>query len=101
MRVDSVDSESTLAKFAKQNFGCGLFIDANCDDDNIEPSGKGEFVPSEKGAFSRRGKYKPVFKPFYNCYGIDVAPINIFENQVISVGIHNILKSFKPNLDTI
>ena len=27
--------------------------------------------------------------------------MNIFENQVIPVRIHNISKSFKPNLDTI
>ena len=44
---------------------------------------------------------QPVFKPFYDCYGIDVAPMNIFENQVIPMGMHNISKSFKPNLDTI
>ena len=44
LRYHSVDSESTLAKFAKQNFGVKL---------------------------SRRGKYKPVFEPFYDCHGID------------------------------
>ena len=32
---------------------------------------------------------------------MDNAPMNIFENQVVPVGIHNISKSLKPNLDTI
>ena len=53
------------------------------------------------GKFSQRGNCKPVFEPLYDCYGIDVAPMNIFENQVIPFGIPNISKSFTPNLDTI
>ena len=32
---------------------------------------------------------------------MDIAPMNIFENQVIPVGIHNLSKSFSPNLATI
>ena len=62
MRDHFVDSGSTLAKFAKQNFGVELSNDASSDSDDIKPSGKGKF---------------------YDCYGIDVAPMNIFENQVI------------------
>ena len=34
-------------------------------------------------------------------YSLDIAPMNIFENQVIPIGIHNISKSFRPNLATI
>ena len=34
-------------------------------------------------------------------YGIDIAPLNIFENQVIPVGVHNLSNSFRPNLATI
>ena len=34
-------------------------------------------------------------------YGIDIAPLNVFENQVIPVGIHNLSKSFRPNMATI
>ena len=34
-------------------------------------------------------------------YGIDIAPLNIFENQVIPIGVHNLSKSFRPNMDTI
>ena len=33
-------------------------------------------------------------------YCMDTAPINIFENQVISTGLHDISKSFRPNLAT-
>ena len=31
---------------------------------------------------------------------MDVAPVSIFENQVIPMGLHNLSKSFKPNLAT-
>ena len=34
-------------------------------------------------------------------FGIDIAPLNIFENQVIPVGVHNLSKSFRPNMATI
>ena len=34
-------------------------------------------------------------------YGIDIAPLNIFENQVIPVGVHNLSKSYRPNMATI
>ena len=34
-------------------------------------------------------------------YGIDIAPLNIFENQVIPIGVHNLSKSFRPNMATI
>ena len=41
------------------------------------------------------------FEPYYDCYGIDVTPMHVFDNQVIPVRIHNASKKFKPNLDTI
>ena len=47
--------------------------------------------------FARRGNTK--FN--LDCYGMDFAPVNIFENQLIPVGIHNISKSFRPNLASI
>ena len=81
------DTESTLQKFAKQNFGIELSSDIS-DIDNM---------PSGKGSFSKRGNTKPIF----DCYGIDFAPMNIFENQVIPVRIHNILKKLRPNWATI
>ena len=33
-------------------------------------------------------------------YGIDIAPLNIFENQIIPIGVHNLSKSFRPNMAT-
>ena len=83
---NSEDTESTLSKFAKQNFGVELSSDLS--DDN---------KPSGKGSFSWIGNTKLDF----DCYGIEFAPTNIFENQVIPVGIHNLSKSFRPNLATI
>ena len=85
-----VDSESTLSKYARQTFGVELGIDP--DDDRKPPAPK----PSGRGSFSRRGNTK-----FLDCYSMDIAPMNIFENQVIPVGIHNLSKSFRPNLATI
>ena len=102
IRDHSVDSGSTLASFAKRQVGVELSnMYSSDDEDNKKPSGKGESKPSGKGAFSRRGNLKPVFEPFMDCYGIDRAPMHIFENQIIPVQIHNISKSFKPKLDTI
>ena len=34
-------------------------------------------------------------------FGIDVAPLSIFETQVIAVNVHNLSKSFRPNLPTV
>ena len=34
-------------------------------------------------------------------YDMSIAPLNIYENQVIPIGIHNLSKSFRPNLSTI
>ena len=83
----SIDNESTLYKFAKQNFGFELSDDVS-EDDNL---------PSGKGSFSKTGNNKPVF----DRYGMDFNPMNTFKNQVIPVEIHNISKSFRPNLATI
>ena len=35
-----------------------------------------------------------------DAYSMDVASFNIFENQIIPVGLHNLSKSFRPNLTT-
>ena len=32
---------------------------------------------------------------------MSIAPLNIYENQVIPIGIHNLSKSFRPNMSTI
>ena len=50
-----------------------------------------------------RGAGRPFVKPLgmNDPYGIDIAPLNIFENQVIPIGVHNLYKSFIPNMATI
>ena len=34
-------------------------------------------------------------------YDMSIAPMFIYENQVLPIGIHNLSKSFRPNLATI
>ena len=50
-----------------------------------------------------RGEARPNVKPpgMNDPFDIDIAPMNIFENQVVPVGIHNLSKSFRPNMATI
>ena len=50
-----------------------------------------------------RGAGRPNSKPsgMIDPYGIDIAPLNVFENQVIPIGIHNLSKTFRPNMATI
>ena len=31
---------------------------------------------------------------------MSIAPLNLFENQVIPIGLHNLSKSFRPNIST-
>ena len=47
-----------------------------------------------------RGVARPNSKPLgmNDPYSIDIAPLNIFENQLVSVGVHNLSKSFKSNM---
>ena len=37
---------------------------------------------------------------YFDAYCMDTAPFNIFENQVIPTGLHDVPKSFRPNLAT-
>ena len=53
--------------------------------DRREKSGRGDGRP--------QSKYPGMNDP----YGIDIAPLNIFENEVIPIGVHNLSKSFRPN----
>jgi hypothetical protein len=106
IRDVSVESGSTLASFAKRQIGVELSGDYSSDEmadsdfdpnDNRKPSGKGKQKSSGKDFAFKKGNHDT----FFDCYGMDVAPLNLFENQVIPVRIHNISKSFSPNLDTI
>ena len=55
-----------------------------------------------RGGYRSRGR-----RPFYRYtgendpYDMSIAPLNIFENQVIPIGLHNLSKSFRPNVSTI
>ena len=55
-----------------------------------------------RGGYRSRGR-----RPFYrntgenDPYDMSIAPLNIFENQVIPIGLHNLSKSFRPNIATI
>jgi len=107
-REHSDNSEFILAKFAKRNvdeetsYKKESYSETASDQVyDSKPSGKGNYQPSGKGRYYKRGNCKPVFEPYYDCYGIDVAPMHVFENQVIPVRIHNASKKFKPNLHTI
>ena len=50
-----------------------------------------------------RGAGRPNSKPsgMNDPYDLDIVPLNVFENQVIPVGVHNLSKSFRPNMATI
>ena len=88
------DNASSLFKFAKEKFGVELLIDQ----DDRKPSA---VKPSGKGSSSFRGSARRGNTKFLDCYSMDIAPMNIFENQCIPVGIHNLSKFFCPNLNTI
>ena len=66
-------------------------------------SPKETFQVFERKDKTGSGDGRPNSKPpgMNDPYGIDIAPLNIFENQVIPVGVHNLSKSFKPNMATI
>ena len=89
---NSIENKSTLFKFTKKKFDKNNSSDVS-DDDNYSNNKQ---KPNGKGSFVRRGNTK--FN--LDCYGMDIAPMNIFENQVIPMGIGNISKSFTANLNT-
>ena len=70
------------------------------------PINKHNEYNQQKQFFRRQGPSnfkKTAFKPQgeVDPYSPDFAPINIFENQVIPTGMHNLSKCFRPNLGTI
>ena len=58
--------------------------------------GKGGRRDYESGAGRSHTK---VYGESY-AYCMDVASLNIFENQVVPMGLHNLSKSFRPNIAT-
>ena len=61
-------------------------------------------VGSNRGSFQARGRGR---RPFVrqssenDPHDMSIAPMFIYENQVLPIGIHNLSKSFRPNLATI
>ena len=65
---------------------------ANTGDANVRPRGRGN--GRGRRTFVRQtGESDP--------YDMSIAPLNIYENQVIPVGRHSLSKSLRPNLSTI
>ena len=50
------------------------------------------------GGRSGRGYTK--HSGIFDAYCMEVAPLHIFENQIIPTGLHDVSKSFRPNLAT-
>ena len=53
-----------------------------------------------RGRRGRGGKGFTINQGEFDPYSMDVAPINIFKNQGIPMGLHNLSKSFRPNSTT-
>ena len=58
--------------------------------------GKGGRCDFDTGAGRSHTKHSGEF----DAYCMDVAPLNIFENQVVPMGLRNLSKIFRPNVDT-
>ena len=69
-------------------------------------AGRSMHTGRDRGTFrsgsirGRRGRDFYRLQSENDAYSMDVAPVSIFENQVIPMGLHNLSKSFKPNLAT-
>ena len=61
------------------------------------------FKATERRDKPGRGDGRPNSKPsgMNDSYGIDIAPLNTFENQVIPIRVQNLSKSFRPNMASI
>ena len=73
-------------------------------DRTSEADTRGVFTIGTRGSFQNRGRGR---RPFVrhtgeqDPYDMSIAPMNIYENQVLPIGIHNLSESFRPNLATI
>ena len=61
-------------------------------------SGKGGKRGNNTGSGSGRSYTK--YSGESDAYCMDIAPLNIFENQVVPMGLHNLSKIFRPNIAT-
>jgi len=86
-------SESETATFvgqSQQNFNVGRGFN--------QQRGKFRGNASNRGRGGQRSQKRA---GEIDPYDMTIAPLNIYENQVIPVGLHNLSKSFRPNLSTI
>ena len=62
-----------------------------------------QFSAHERREKSGRGggKLNSIPPGLNDPYDIDIAPLNFFGNQIIPVGVHNLSKSFRPNMAAI
>ena len=60
----------------------------------------GRFQRGGRGYRGRFNRGSTKHSGIFDAYCMDSTPLNIFENQVIPTGLHDISKSFKPNLAT-
>ena len=71
---------------------------------NAVTTGSANAVTRDRGNGRGRGRGR---RPFVrqtsesDPYDMSISPLNIYENQAIPVGLHNLSKSFRPNLSTI
>ena len=76
----------------------------NSNDQTFNANSRVQFNVGTRGNFQPRGRGR---RPFVrqtgeiDPYDMHIAPMNIYENQVLPIGIHNLSKSFRPNLATI
>ena len=73
---------------------------------DVHPSASNQInTPNSANGRERSGRSgsRPSIRTLGECdpFGIDIAPLSIFENQVMPVGVHNLSKSFRPNMTTI
>ena len=59
---------------------------------------RGQLQGQGRGGLFDRGSTK--HSGIFYAYRMDSAPLHIFENQVIPMGLHDISKGFRPNLAT-
>ena len=71
-------------------------------------------MPDHRYMYDNRSQVSQVFQPDYpwsnrsatdhgekDVYGIDVAPLSIFENHVNPVNVHTLSNSFRPLYDKV
>ena len=94
-----------IPSYKNQNTPSHFHSSTPADDDANRPSTSPNvpFSANNRREKPGRGAGRPFVKPsgMNDPYGIDIALLNMFENQVIPVGVHNLSKTLRPNMATI